>query len=458
MDNVPRFDPSQVKRFTPFPHGVIVFGGHFGDEGKGKFVDIFARKFKQEYGCKILSVRGQGGGNAGHSVEADGKKYHFHYLTSAGLSADIMLLGAGMYIDPIRMFDEIKQLPEDCHCAICIDERATLSSDMDRAYDGYLEQERAGIGSSVVGTTKSGIGPGVSIKGNRDHITFADAKKCKNGFELMQKYKKMPCIPAMVKALATEEYCQELVNAVMQITLVNSQTLYQNCREEGNWGVILEVSQGMSLDPRWGNSGHFTTSTPCSDIGAVDNARLTMKDFPEGSYMVLKAYSSKVGAGPYPTKFLTMQDFRDGNTEDVLSAQEGGKWDEYIRSIVPERGVTTGRKRDLGYFDAVAVRMAIQTTGCINLCINCMDVLGTFPGGITKICYAYQHKETKQVEYVMPYHLDEYEPLYMKVPCNWGKSKDPRDMCSFIKAVEDVTGGHVAYVGVGPSDLDYCEV
>lgn len=104
-----KFDSSKVGEFIPFLHGAVVFGGHFGDEGKGKIVDYLARQYKEK-GLKLLSVRGQGSGNAGHTVvDAEtGIKYDFHYLTSAGLWADIMLLGAGMLLDPIRVLEETK--------------------------------------------------------------------------------------------------------------------------------------------------------------------------------------------------------------------------------------------------------------------------------------------------------------------------------------------------------------
>lgn len=444
-----KFDQSNVTHFKPFPHGVVIFGGHFGDEGKGKFVDIFARKFKEDFHCKVLSVRGQGGGNAGHTIEVDRKKYYFHYLTSAGLASDIMLLGAGMLIDPIKVLEEKKQLPKNCSCTIYIDERATICSKLDRAMDSYLEQLRAGSGRPAIGTTKSGVGPSVSVRGNRDHITFADALACKTPDELMAKFVNIPNIPKEVLSVITEDYVRELFESVKKLNVINSLTLYQQCRREGNWGIILEVSQAICLDFLWGNSGHFTTSTHTTDIGAAADAGLTLDDFPDGRYMVLKAYSSKVGAGPFSTKFESKQDFM---------------LDSHIRSIVPEKGVTTGRERDLGYFDGVAVRMSIQRTGCINLCINCMDVLGTFPNGNTKICFAYQHKETKKVEYDWPYHLADYEPLYMEVPCNWGESNNiaednlPNIMKDYIETIEKVTGGHVSYIGIGPSEKDYIRI
>ena len=106
-----KFNPRQVPTFTAFARGVCIFGANFGDEGKGKEVDSKAMEYKR-LGYKVLSARGQGSGNAGHTVKVDGKSYDFHYLTSAGLLADLMLLGPGMLIDPIRVLKEMEKLPE----------------------------------------------------------------------------------------------------------------------------------------------------------------------------------------------------------------------------------------------------------------------------------------------------------------------------------------------------------
>ena len=174
------FDPKRIYSFKPFSRGASVFGGHFGDEGKGKQVDAFAEDFRKN-GYKILSVRGQGSGNAGHTVVVNGMKYDFHYLTSAGLSADIMLLGPGMLIDPIRVLLEMQKLPEDKRKIVMVAERATIASDLERAMDSWCEGQRTSSGQKAIGTTGSGVGPGVGNRGYRVHVTFADAKQCKDG-------------------------------------------------------------------------------------------------------------------------------------------------------------------------------------------------------------------------------------------------------------------------------------
>lgn len=439
------FDSTKVGEFIPFLHGAVVFGGHFGDEGKGKIVDYLARKYKEK-GLKLLSVRGQGSGNAGHTVvDAEtGIKYDFHYLTSAGLWADIMLLGAGMLLDPIRVLEETKKLPKSKQDIVLIDERATISSVLDRAMDEWLENQRASSGKPIIGTTKSGVGPCVAWRAQREHITFADALKCETPDELYKLFRGIQNVPKEVQNVFSEEYARELFEAIRNSNIVNSQILIENCRSEENWAVLLEVSQAMSLDSLFGNSGHFVTSTHCSDIGAAADAGLTMYDFYDQSYIVLKAYASKVGSGPFITKF----------TEDEISI------DDFIHDMVGECGVTTGRKRDLGWFDGPAVRMAIQRTGTDKLCINCMDVIGKIPGGVSKICYAYKHKETGKVCYYVPYHMADYKPLYIEVPTKWEISgatsiqELPGEVHQYIHTIEQVTGGNVKFIGTGSSSKD----
>lgn len=430
------FDSRMVMPFKPFKHGCIVFGGYFGDEGKGKIIDIFAREYKQD-NFRILSIRGQGSGNAGHTVKVDGKSYDFHYLTSAGLSADIMLLGAGMLIDPIRMLKEAKQLPPEKREVIMVDERATLVTNVERYMDAWCESERSSKGQKTIGTTKSGVGPGVGNRGFRFNVTFADALKCKNEEELCMMYWRNPIFPEQAKLVMTKEYASELLDAIHNINIVNGQKLISNRRGEPGWAILLEVSQAVCLDPLFGNSGHFTTSSPCTDIGAAASAGLTMKDFKEGSYMVLKAYGSKVGGGPFVTKF---------NEDEAKIA-------DIIYDLVGECGVTTGRKRMLGWFDGPAVRHSIGLTGA-EICLNCMDVMANL-STVTdklKICYAYKNKLTGKTEYDWPYHLEDYEPLYMEVPIT-GKTRE-EIYTEYLEKIETVIGKKVRFYGVGPSNKD----
>lgn len=432
-----KFDISQVVPFIPFKHGKAIFGGFFGDEGKGKEVDISAQSYKEQ-GLKILSIRGQGSGNAGHTVVVDGKKYDFHYLTSAGLLADIMLLGPGMLIDPIRLLKEAEKLPEDKRGIIMVAERATIVTDLERAMDSWCENHLVKSNKLPIGTTKSGVGPGVGNRGYRFHITFADVKKCKSSAELRRLMLSNPLFPDDVKSVLTPELAEELWEAIGKLNIVNSVEVISQCRIEQDWAVLLEVSQAVCLDPLFGNGGHFTTSTPCTDVGGIAGSGLTISDFPDGSTMVLKSYGSKVGGGPYITRF----------------SDEEQHIDNFIDQLVGEHGVTTGRKRDLGWFDGPAVRYALSLTGA-EICINCMDVIARLPEvtDCVKVCFAYKNIHTKEVTYNWPYHLQDYKPLYLEMRIS---DKSQKEIISnYISIIEAVIGKKISGYGVGPSRQDY---
>ncbi len=432
------FDPKKIHPFKPFPRGAAVFGGHFGDEGKGKQVDALAEEFKND-GFKILSVRGQGSGNAGHTVVVGGVKYDFHYLTSAGLLADIMLLGPGMLIDPIRVLLEMQKLPEEKRNIVMVAERATIASDLERAMDSWCEGQRTSSGQKAIGTTGSGVGPGVGNRGYRVHVTFADAKQCKDAKEFKKLYLKNPLFPDEVKEYLTDEYTEKLWSAINQLNIVDSTSIISKCRREGKWAVLLEVSQAVCLDNLYGNGGHFVTSMSCTDVGGIAGSGLTIYDFPNGSTMMLKAYSSKVGGGPFITKFTE-------NEENI---------GDFIDNIVGEHGVTTGRKRDLGWFDGPAVRHSILLTGCRHIAVNCMDVIAELQKvtNTIKVCYAYQHKQTGEVTYGWPYHLDQYNPLYLEMDIKYKKKS--QIIGDYLVLLETIIGQKITKYGIGPSREDF---
>lgn len=432
------FDAKKIHSFKPFSRGAAVFGGHFGDEGKGKQVDALAKEFKND-GFKILSIRGQGSGNAGHTVIVEGVKYDFHYLTSAGLSADIMLLGPGMLIDPIRVLLETQKLPEEKRNIVMVSERATITCNLERAMDSWFESQRTSSGQKTIGTTGSGVGPGVGNRGNRVHLTFADALNCRDEFEFKDLYLKNPIWPDEVKRILTDDYAKDLWSAIHKLNIVDSNQIISNCRQESNWALLLEVSQAVCLDNLFGNGGHFVTPMSCTDIGATAGAGLTMYDFPDGSTMMLKAYSSKVGGGPFITKF----------------SEEEQPIADLIDGIVGEHGVTTGRKRDLGWFDAPAVRYSIQHTGCKTIAVNCLDVIAELPKvtNSVKVCYAYQHKFSGEVTYDWPYHLDQYKPLYIEMDIKY-KTKT-QIIEDYLVLLDTIIGQRVDIYGVGPSREDF---
>lgn len=459
--------------------GYAVAGAHYGDEGKGKIVDLIIRKLKEE-DYKVINIRGQGGGNAGHTVieELTKKEYHFHYLPSGGLVSDIILLGGGMLLDPIKIHEEASVLPKEQQSKILIDGRATFCTLLERDMDGYYENWKHQKGAARVGSTGSGVGPAVSYRALCCHIQFFKAKACKNKEELKKLFMSIPDVPVYVhhdivaKYGSMDVYIGKLFEAVQGLNVVESMPIIQKTRDEG-WAVVLEVSQAFCLDNIFGNEGNFVTSTHTTIPGAIADAGMALGDISE-SILVCKAYATKVGGGPFTTGFTyegyeyedllfhISKDVREtAFCEETLNELNVAK---YIYDNNGEKGVTTGRLRDIGWYDAVAVRAAIQRNGSRILAVNCMDTLGLIPGGKAKICTAYKHKVTGETTVFWPDMQHEYEPVYETVEVGWNikhvnrETEIPDAVWRYLAYIENYTGGHVKYIGTGGSNEDIVEV
>ena len=431
------FDSTRIFPFKRFAKTVAIAGANYGDEGKGKISDYIASLLKSA-NLKVLSARGQGSGNAGHTVQIGENKYHFHYLPSAGFTSDLILLGGLMLIDPIRVLKEALQLPPEQRNKIVIAERAALVTNVERKMDKWCEIKRNELEMSLIGTTGSGVGPGAGNRGYRFHMTFADALNCKDFLEFKNQYLKNPLLPEEVKAEMTDEYAAEMFEAIHQLNVVDSVALINKCKAEGDWALVLEVSQAMGLDPTWGHEGHNVTSTPTNIIGAAYGLGLSMADVPDLSIVVTKVYESKVGGGTHPTKFVDSEHFAF----------------ELINTFVPERGVTTGRVRDLGWFDAVLTRYALSLNGGAYICVNCMDVILEMAKILDKIpiCVTSRHKETGEEEYDYKYWVSQYDPVFKFVPVE--NKSDDEIIKDYISAIERYTGGKVIAYGIGPKRED----
>ena len=439
-----------------YEKGIAVVGAHFGDCGKGKFDDLIIRKYKEE-GYKVINIRGQGGGNAGHTVvDANtGLKYDFHYLPSGGLVSDLILLGAGMLLDPIRIRKEAEKLPEDQRARILIDGRATFCTLLERKLDGYYESCKEKSGSAKIGSTGSGVGPAVSLRALRVHIQFFKAKACKSPEELKKLFDKIPDVPDYIwDDIAAEygsvmEYITQLYDAVQQLNIVESMPIIQYTRNQG-WACVLEVSQAFCLDCLFGNEGNFVTSTHTTVVGALADAGLTPADLTDGTILVSKAYASKVGGGPFVTQF----------TDDEHEQQVA----KFIYDKNGECGVTTGRRRNLGWHDCVAIKAAIMRNGSRQLAVNCMDTIGMIPGKKAKICIAYKHKETGKVTTFWPDMQSEYEPVYEEINTCWNikhansEGQIPEEAWRFLAHIEYYSGAEVKYIGTGGSNADVVRV
>lgn len=436
------FDPRLVPNFTPFPRGVCIFGANFGDEGKGKEVDSKALEYKNQ-GYNVLNIGAQGGGNSGHGVNSKGKSYAFHYLPSGGFFADCILLGPGKLVDPIRLLQEMEKIPTEQQKKVLVAERAAISTAFECYVDAWGDAKLRDADCEAIGTTGSGVGPGVAFRGFRHHVTFADALQCESIEELRTKFLRKPVIPDELRKKAeeiyTDTYLQEIWNAICKLNIVNSVEVIQNCREDGNWAVILEVSQAVGLDPLFGNGGHMTTSTPTVPPGAIAGSGLTIYDFSDETIAIAKAYTSKVGGGCFITKFTPAE----AKIEEKIREMTGG-----------EKGVTTGRLRGLGWHDGPLTRYTLQLTNG-KVVVNCMDVIAAL-NQVTdhvKICFAYQNIHTGEVTYNWPYNLYDYKPLYVTLPI---KGKSPKQVIrEYILLLEAVIGKKIYKYGVGPERGQY---
>lgn len=411
----------------------VIIGAQWGDEGKGKIVDIFACDSE-------VVVRSSGGNNAGHTVEVDGVNYKLHLIPSGIINkGTICIVANGTVVDPKVLLGEIDMLSSQGIdvSGLKIDLRAHLIMPYHIELDCLSEKAR---GKGDIGTTKNGIGPCYMDKVERCGIRVCDlmnpevfAEKVKNTMEIKNKI-----IENVYggKALDPEAVIEEYLKygeRLKQFTADTTVILF-NAIKDGK-KVLFEGAQGTLLDIDLGTYPYVTSSHPVSG-GVCTGAGIgpTLIDECVG---VVKAYTTRVGKGPFPTELLDEK----GDT---------------IRNKGNEYGTTTGRPRRTGWFDAVIVKFAVRTSGLTSIVVNKIDTLSDL--GNIKICVGYK-KEGKIIDEFPP-SLEELalcEPVYEELPGWEGdisrcKTFDelPENAKNYIKRIEELIGCRVSMVGVGP--------
>ena len=324
---------------------IVVIGAQWGDEGKGKIVDYLANEAQ-------IIVRYAGGANAGHTIVIGGEQYALHLIPSGVFYGDkIVILGAGMVIDPVALFDEIKMLEDrgiDTKGRILISDRAHL------VLPRYIQidKDRDAARKKPIGTTGRGIGITYSMKSDRDGIRIADLAWKEKMAELDAEDRKF-LAPYVDRLLA------------MSVDLA-SYLLHRK-----NSQVLFEGAQGTLLDLDLGTYPYVSSGMSCAAgaaVGGCIGPRAIDKVLG-----VFKAYSTRVGNGPLPSEF-------DPNSEDELC--------RFVRETGREYGVTTGRPRRCGYLDLVSLRYACMTNSIDSLVMTHLDVYDTFDE--IKACIAYR--------------------------------------------------------------------
>jgi len=411
---------------------VALLGAQWGDEGKGKATDLLGEKVD-------YVVRYQGGNNAGHTVVIGDQKYALHLLPSGILSPRVIpVIGNGVVIDPSVLFSEISGLNERGidTSRLKISLNAHLITPYHRTIDKVSERF---LGKSKIGTTGRGIGPAYADKINRVGIRVQDLfdpSILRQKVEGALRDKNQVLIKVFNrKGLEVDEVVEEYLKyADLFAPYVDDTALLLNKALDQGKNVLLEGSQGTLLDVDHGTYPFVTSSNPTaggactgSGIGPTRISRVIG---------IIKAYTTRVGSGPFPTELFD----DDG---------------EKLRSIGGEIGVTTGRARRCGWYDALIARYAVRVNGLTDLFLTKLDVLTGWEK--IPVCVAYE-VDGKRVEELPASQSDFHhaKPVYEYLP-GWSediskaKSLDqlPANAQAYVRYLEEISGAPVSAVGVG---------
>ncbi len=412
---------------------VILIGAQWGDEGKGKITDFLAEKAN-------MVVRCQGGNNAGHTVVVNGEEFKLHLIPSGILySNKTCVIANGVVIDPAVLLQELSYLAERGieTSKLLISSNAHIIMPYHRLLDGLEENAR---GAEKIGTTKRGIGPAYMDKAARTGIRMIDlmdadefaAKLRRNLAEKNTLLTKVYAVEALDFEGIYQEYlgyAEKLREYVTDTSLAIDQTI-----KAGN-KVLFEGAQGTLLDLDHGTYPFVTSSHPIAG-GACTGAGVgpTQIDRVVG---VIKAYTTRVGEGPFPTELM----------------DETG---ERIRQLGFEFGTTTGRSRRCGWFDAVIARYAVRVSGISDFAITKLDVLTGLD--TLKICVGYNAKGQRIDEFPQSQKIFNIcKPIYEEMP-GWTedltqvkKFEDlPKNAQNYIHRLEELSGVLATLVAVGP--------
>ena len=413
----------------------VVLGTFYGDEGKGKIIDYLGSNAD-------IAVRCSGGNNAGHTIEVDGVKFAFHLIPSGILNkGTTAVIGNGVVVDPKVLIEEMENLKEHGYSAdnLRISDKAHIILPYHVEMDKLLEENR---GNNKIGTTARGIGPAYCDKYERCGIRAEDL--------ISDRFEELLTININNKNKIFEMYGHETVDLektladykeyakILKPYITDTVTLIHNALDEGK-KVICEGAQATLLDIDFGSYPFVTSSNP-SIGGVCTGSGVGARDIGE-VYGVLKAYSSRVGAGPY----VTEQNNEIGDT---------------IRELGHEYGTTTKRPRRCGWLDLVALKYAVRLNGITGLAVNHVDTIGKLDN--IKLCVAYNcnGKETTDFSTNVDFLNNSYA-VYEDFEGNFGdisncKTFDelPENAKKYLKRIEEFTGVPVKFIGTGAGRED----
>ncbi len=411
-----------------------VIGLLWGDEGKGKIIDYLAQD--ADYVARYA-----GGHNAGHTIIADGEPLVLHLIPSAALRKDVVnIVAGGVVVDPWHLRDEVARLrdlgaPIELGRTVLVSERAHVILPVHKALDRVAEQMR---GSGRIGTTGRGIGPAYADRASRSGLRMGDLIRP----ELLRARlegivaERTPLLAAFDQpAIDVPGLLAELLELGRELApaICDTGRVLRTASTDGK-RILLEGAQGVLLDVDHGTYP-FCTSSSSSTGGCATGTGLppTVLESISG---VVKAYSTRVGEGPFPTE---------------LHGDHGDR----LREAGNEFGSTTGRPRRCGWFDAVAVRYAVGVSGTTGLIVTNLDVLSGFDP--LQIAVAYELPDGERTEHFPAFDLEKVVPIYEELP---GFTEDitgvrefsdlPANARSYIETIEAQIGIPVVMISVGP--------
>lgn len=407
----------------------VLLGLQWGDEGKGKVVDVLTPKYD-------VVTRFQGGPNAGHTLEFEGQKYVLRSIPSGIFQGGKMnVIGNGVVLDPILFRQEAESLAASGHDLtkqLCISKKAHLILPTHRMLDAAYE---AAKGDAKIGTTGKGIGPTYTDKVSRNGLRVGDLLHNFDEKYAIAKKKHetiLHCLNYEYDITALEKEWFEALEYLKRFRLIDSEHVLNHLLKEGK-SVLAEGAQGTMLDVDFG-SYPFVTSSNTICAGACTGLGVAPRNIGE-VYGIFKAYCTRVGAGPFPTELF----------------DEVGK---KIGQLGHEFGAVTGRKRRCGWIDLVALKYAVMINGVTQLIMMKSDVLDSFE--TIKACVAYKVKGEEIEEF--PYDIcEEVEPVYVEIP-GWktdmtkmtSEDEFPEEFNAYLNFLEEELEVPVKIVSVGP--------
>lgn len=411
----------------------VLLGLQWGDEGKGKVVDVLTPNYD-------IVARFQGGPNAGHTLEFEGKKFVLRSIPSGIFQENsVNVIGNGVVLDPVLFRQEAEDLETagtDMRKALKLSNKTHLIMPTHRLLDAASEKRK---GDAKIGTTGKGIGPAYMDKTGRNGLRIGDMDldfearyKARRDAHLQQ-LRDMGCEPDAAEFAKLEQAWMEAIDYLRTYHRVDSEHYINEALADGK-SVLCEGAQGTMLDVDYG-SYPFVTSSNTVTAGACTGLGVAPSKIGK-VYGIFKAYCTRVGSGPFPTELF----------------DETGK---KMRDIGHEYGAVTGRERRCGWIDLVALRYAVMINGVTDLIMMKSDVLDTFD--TIRACVAYDIDGVRTTRF--PYNVegDRIKPVYVDIP-GWktalsgitDEAQLPKAFNDYIDFIEHQLGVPVTILSVGP--------